>query len=450
MDFTLNNNISQRQQNTLTPKMVEQLKILQMSNLELENYLEQELIDNPILEVDNLEEVSEDELSQWANIYENRHTKQNNYSELKDFTEYTSTSVSLREFLVSQVKENDFPDRFRKVILYLIENIDEKGYLITTVGEVAADLKTSEKLMIKALRFIQELEPAGVGARNLKECIYLQLKRKNQINDDITNIIKNYLSLLARRSYNEISAKTGLSKDKIIKIHSIIKTTDPKPGQRFSNEAKSEYIKPELLVQQSKQGYIVMFSYDWNIDIKLNSSYKKMLETSTSSKEVNKYIKTKMQKAIDTIRAVEQRKDTIIKVATYIINYQGDFFREGYKKIKPLTMKMVADNVGLHESTISRTVNGKYIQTPKGIFELKYFFSNKIESRESNNSSIYIKKSFEKIINSEDKSKPLSDEQIRKLLETEGIKVARRTIAKYREKLKILPTNLRRNDDHKS
>ncbi len=449
MDFTLNDSISQRQQNTLTPKMVEELKILQMSNLELENYLEQQLIENPLLDLDNSEAENDEEINEReasSSLYEDRHPRQENISFVKDFTEYTSTPVSLREFLVSQVKEIDFPERFRKVVSYLIENIDEDGYLITTVGESAEDLKMPKKLIIKALGYIQELEPAGVGARNLKECIFLQLRRTNKINDQITNIIKNHLSLLGQRRYNEISTKTGLSKEQIIKIHSIIKTTDPKPGQRFSNEVKPEYIKPELLVQQGKQGYTVMFNYDWNIELKLNNSYYKMLKSSNESKEVNKYIKSKLQKAIETIRAVEQRKDTIIKVATFIINYQGDFFKNGYKEMKPLTMKMVAEKVGLHESTISRTVNGKYIQTSKGIFELKYFFSSQINSDDSNNSSIFIKKSIEKIINEEDKSQPLSDEQIRKLLEADGIKVARRTIAKYREELKILPANIRKHE----
>lgn len=445
MDFTLNNSISQRQQNTLTPKMVEQLKILQMSNLELENYLEQQLIDNPLLDLDRIEDIGEEELiqSDTSNIeFESRYSNQAK-SVIKDFTEYTSRPVSLKEFLLTQIKEIDIPEGYKNVVIYLIENIDEDGYLVTTVEEAAADLKRPEKQITKGLRFIQDLEPAGVGARNLNECIFLQLRRKNQINNELNNIVENYLQLLAQRKYAEISSETGLKKDKIIEIHSIIKATDPKPGQRFSNH-NAEYIKPELTVQQVKQAFIVLHNYDWNIDLKLNNSYAKLLSSNNESKDVNKYIKSQMKKAIDTIRAVELRKDTILKIATFIINYQENFLKNGFKHMRPLTMKMVAENVGLHESTVSRTVNDKYIQTPKGIFELKYFFSSQIESNQSNNSSLYIKKSIEKIIDSEDKLKPLSDEQLRKMLETNGINVARRTITKYREDLKILPAHVRK------
>lgn len=448
MDFTLSNNISQRQQNILTPKMVEELKILQMSNLELQDYLEEQILDNPLLELDNDEANLEDEFSYWDSsnsFYGKEYVYQGNNCETKDFTEYTSTPISLRDYLVSQINEISLPEKFRKVVMYLIENISEDGYLITNIEETAADMKMPRELIFKALRSIQKLEPAGVGARNLKECIWLQLYRKNQISQEITDIIKNHLSLLAQRKYSEIFSKTELNKDKIIEIHNLIKATDPKPGQKFAKH-NSEFITPELVMKQINGKYDIFFNYDWNIELKLNNLYWKLLKSSNETKEINKYIKAKLQKAINTIRAVEQRKDTIIKVAAFILNYQIYFFKNGYKGMKPLTMKMVAESVGLHESTISRTVNGKYIQTPKGIFELKYFFSGQVEFDQNNSSSLYIKRSIEKTIRNEDKSKPFSDEQIRQVLELNGIKVARRTIAKYREELRILPANIRKHE----
>jgi len=437
----------QKQLNTITPKMVEELKILQMSNIELENYIEIQLTENPLLDLENNEDSEMAETNQCNTDFYNEYEYyiKETFSEKKDFTEYSSAPVTLKQFLLSQIREIIIPDRNKNTIIYLIENINDDGYLNTTVSEIARDLKVSEKVVRQSLKIVQELEPAGLGARNLKECIWLQLLRKGQVDDNITNVIKNHLKPLAKRKYNEISAETGLTRDKIIEIHSIIKQTYPKPGQGHSNEKMPEYIKPELIVQQVNTDFIVFFNYEWNIDLKVNNYYKKILGAKDSSKEVNKYINTKLSKAMEIVQAVKQRKKTILDVATFIINYQADYFYEGYMKLKSLTMKIVADNVGLHESTISRTVNGKYIQTPKGIFELKYFFSSQIET--VNNfvvSTNAVKKVVKEIIQNEDKSKPFSDEEIKCILEKKGFKIARRTVAKYRQELKILTASLRR------
>lgn len=437
----------QKQLNTITPKMVEELKILQMSNIELENYIEIQLTENPLLDLENNEDSEMAETNQCNTDFYNEYEYyiKETFSEKKDFTEYSSAPVTLKQFLLSQIREIIIPDRNKNTIIYLIENINDDGYLNTTVSEIARDLKVSEKVVRQSLKIVQELEPAGLGARNLKECIWLQLLRKGQVDDNITNVIKNHLKPLAERKYNEISAETGLTRDKIIEIHSIIKQTYPKPGQGHSNEKMPEYIKPELIVQQVNTDFIVFFNYEWNIDLKVNNYYKKILGAKDSSKEVNKYINTKLSKAMEIVQAVKQRKKTILDVATFIINYQADYFYEGYMKLKSLTMKIVADNVGLHESTISRTVNGKYIQTPKGIFELKYFFSSQIET--VNNfvvSTNAVKKVVKEIIQNEDKSKPFSDEEIKCILEKKGFKIARRTVAKYRQELKILTASLRR------
>jgi len=447
MDFSLNNSMVQKQLNTITPKMVEELKILQMSNIELENYIEIQLTENPLLDLENNEDSEMAETNQCNTDFYNEYEYyiKETFSEKKDFTEYSSAPVTLKQFLLSQIREIIIPDRNKNTIIYLIENINDDGYLNTTVSEIARDLKVSEKVVRQSLKIVQELEPAGLGARNLKECIWLQLLRKGQVDDNITNVIKNHLKPLAKRKYNEISAETGLTRDKIIEIHSIIKQTYPKPGQGHSNEKMPEYIKPELIVQQVNTDFIVFFNYEWNIDLKVNNYYKKILGAKDSSKEVNKYINTKLSKAMEIVQAVKQRKKTILDVATFIINYQADYFYEGYMKLKSLTMKIVADNVGLHESTISRTVNGKYIQTPKGIFELKYFFSSQIET--VNNfvvSTNAVKKVVKEIIQNEDKSKPFSDEEIKCILEKKGFKIARRTVAKYRQELKILTASLRR------
>jgi RNA polymerase sigma-54 factor len=441
MSTFLGYDLTQNQQIGLTPKMIEELKVLQMSNTDLLQYINEQLIENPLLE---MEDADSGILDSIEDIGENDYDEIDKNIEKREFTEYTSSPVTLREYLISQIGELKIPLSYRRTALYLIENVDEDGYISLDIKNIVLKLNFSVKIVKGALKIIQGLEPAGVGARNLNECILIQLNRKGILTESIKDIVVNYLQLLADRKYNEISQKTGLSTEQVAEAHGMIKKLNPKPGQVFKVNNGNQYISPELTIKELDGKYTVMFMNESFSNLGVCEHYKKYVNSNNSSKEVSKFVRAKLSKAIEVINAVEQRKRTILSVAGYIIEYQMEFLKKGHMYLKPLTMKMIADMVGLHESTVSRTVNEKYIETPRGTFELKFFFSSTIDSNSCTNiAANAVKRIIKEIVQNEDKKKPLSDEQIKKLLEEDGVRVARRTIAKYREELHILPSNLR-------
>lgn len=445
MNTELGNHISQSQQMTLTPKMVEELKVLQMTNVELLQYIEAQLNENPLLETEDdvpadyeLEETEVSEVDLDVSDYEGQVQK-------KDFTEYSSKALTLRQHLVLQVRELRIDYSIRKVIFYLIETINDEGYLDTSITDASHILSVTTDKIRKALKILQKLEPAGVGARNLKECILLQLRRRGQLNDTIKVVVMDFLEMLAEKKFKTISQKLGLSLEQVEDIQQKIKSTDPKPGLKYTENPPADYIQPELVAKLIDGKFIVLFNNDSDLNLKVSDYYKRLIKNEESSNETKKYIKSRISKAMEIINAIEQRKRTVLNVASSIIEYQEDFLRKGHMFLKPLTLKMVADKVGLHESTISRTVNKKYIDTPRGVFELKYFFSAQLDSQnERGISANGVKKIIYDMIKNEDKSNPLSDEQMKKSLIEQGISIARRTIAKYRGELGILPASQRK------
>lgn len=444
MDMVLSNQQTQNQQLTLSPKMLQELKVLQMSNLDLVQYIEEVLTDNPLLEMDEPDEMldmaikqSNDKSDEGFDIDESNTTT--------DFAQYTCMPESLRDHLVCQLGELSISNTGRKIALYIIDNIDADGYLRESLPVMAQVLNASKDNVVKALKLIQNMDPDGVGARNLKECLSIQLKKKGMFDQDILIVIKNYLEPLGAHKYKYISKNSGIPKSRINEIHDIIKQLDPKPGNKFSVSEYGEYINPELIVKEINDTYLIMYMEEKVYSLKINESLQKRLASGDAAPDEQRYIKDRLTKALQVINAIEMRKKTILKAADFIVKYQQDFFKKGYSCLKPLTMRTVAEGIDMHESTVSRTVNGKYIQTPRGVFELRFFFSSKVGEESGNNiAASSAKEAIKKIVSEEDKGKPLSDEQIRKVLEDKGIKVARRTVAKYREELSILPAKMRK------
>lgn len=447
MNTSIGNQLEQKQNIMLTPKMMEELKILQMPNAELAQYIEEALVDNPMLESERDDA--------WVGVFlKNRHDDRLSDEDLisedgleeRDFTEYTPAQISLKQFLISQLGEIKLNDQHKLIAQYLIENIADDGYLMGSLVETALKLKVPLTRAKEALMIIQSFEPSGVGARSLKECILLQLKRKKLLDDINKKIVINYLDLLAARKYREVAKILDTSKENIEKVHKLIKSLDPKPGYKFQCFHVGHII-PELEVKDVSGIYAVIFHDEYIPAVRINKYYKELLTKDNRNTEVYKYVKSILEKALDFIHAIEQRKKTILSIANYIVEYHNDFFRDGYASMKPLTLKTAADAVGVHESTVSRTVNNKYIQTPRGIFELKYFFSSQADSINiAGISSNGAKKLILNIIKNEDRSNPLSDEQIKKQLEMQGISIARRTVAKYRGELSILPASQRKQN----
>ena len=448
MNTFLGNEQLQNHNLTLTPKMIQELKILQMSNADLLQYIDEQLIENPILEaddeVDAVDGVLENNENENESEYEYDNDNIRTVPENMDFTKYTSKPITLRHYLVAQLGERRIPLAYRRLALYLIECIDDDGYITFNLNAISQQLNVPLKVIKAALKIVHDLEPDGVGARNLKECLLIQLHKKGVLDENIKRIITNHLELLAERKYKEVSQLTGLSKEMVIDIHNSIKKLNAKPGQAFNGGGENKYIIPELAVKEINRNFTVTFISGSISNVRICDTYKKMIFDEQSNKETNRFIREKLSKGRELINAIEQRERTILNVADCIMEYQTEFLKHGYKYLKPMTMKMVADMVGLHESTVSRTVNQKYIQTPWGTHELKFFFSSGLDAEDTADiSANAIKRFVKRIVQNEDKKNPLSDEMIKRLLADDGIHVARRTITKYRCELNIPSAKLR-------
>lgn len=449
MDIELNSQLAQVQKNVITQKLIEQLEILQMPGFELSQHIEEVMNTNPLLECytpeydADLERLSEKD----RNLHSERKdgTVWQEAQAGDEFLSFVGAEVTLTEYLKHQLLELKLHPKNRLVTQYLIECLDSDGYLKEDKDEVAKVLRVSAERVDRGIKILQALEPAGVGARDLKECLLLQLKRKKLLNGDIINIVTNHFDLLASKSFLKISRETGISKEEAEHIHSAIKSLNPKPGCNFLNRELEQYILPDLFLTEVNGKYLAEFNNESIPAVRISNYYVNLLNNPEASPAVRDYIKKHLSGAQALINVLEQRKKTILNIANYIIDLQQDFFRNGTDGLKPLNMQTIADSLGIHVSTVSRAVNGKYIETPKGVFELKYFFTSRIETEcENSASAASVKSIIKKVIQEEDKRKPLSDEQIKTKLESLGIKAARRTIAKYRDELSILPASMRK------
>ena len=327
---------------------------------------------------------------------------------------------------------------------YIIDSLDEDGYLSINEDEIKKELNINDNIFEKCLKIVQQLEPIGVGARSLSECLIIQLKNLGIENELLENLILEDLELIANKKYKDIVKKYNISMQKCVSLINIIKTLDPKPGRICSNE-KSVYVQPDVIVEKIENEFIVYSNESDNLKLRINNVYKEILKSSQSDKNTKDFIKDKLNSATILIKSIEDRKTTILEIAQEIVKYQQVFFEYGDNHIKPMKMKDIAEKLELHESTISRGVNGKYMLTPFGMYEFKYFFSNALETNnEVLTSSTSIKKIIQDKIKSENKKKPFSDDQIAKILNNKGINIARRTISKYREELGILSSSKRK------
>lgn len=445
MNNSLDTHIVLKQQLILSQKVMDELKILQMSDLELKQFIDTCLEANPILELeetyaDKFEELFEKEKVVAFDISD-KGPIADDESYNRDFTCYTKTPFTLKEHLRLQIGEIKLQNDIHALASYIIENIDTYGYLAVSANRIATELNVPNIKIDEALRVVHTLEPAGVGARDLKECILLQLARSSSMNPTVKIIVNDYLEQLGLRKYKEIAKLCGLNQEQVKRIHDLIKHTDPKPGLKY-HSSSGDLVLPELFLRLENGTYIVEFINDYDVHLTISDYYKKLYKE--SSGEVKEFLNSKFSEASRIIEGIRKRKMTILNIASFIVQHQTEFFEKGKLFIKPLTMKAVADALVLHESTISRTVNNKFIQTPSGMFELKYFFSAKLMSENTAISSEAIKSAVSQIVLEEDKTRPFTDEGIRRVLLTKGFVVKRRTIAKYRKELSILSSNLRK------
>ena len=475
----------------LTPSLQQAIKLLPMSTLELADMLQQEITENPLLEEevereraenadsnDSSEESSSSESSNETQNAERSKTEAESETKSDDslneidyesfFSDYLdegyrprtsyevpdlppientlSTTNSLADHLDWQLRMAPADEKLREIGEAIIGNIDEQGYLQASIEELCAMGQYEQTDVESALAVVQAFDPTGVGARDLKECLLIQLRRLELGGTPIEAMVTEHLDLLQNHRFNEIAKAMRLPLEEVIHHCEIIRRLDPQPGSKFTNE-RSHYVTPDVYVVKVDGKYEIVLNEDRLPQLRISSVYRRMLENKSEENQATReYVKEKLRSALWLIKSVDQRQKTIYKVANSIVRQQQDFLDNGVEHLKPMVLRDVAIDIGMHESTVSRVVSNKYMHTPQGVFEMKYFFHSGIASLGGDHvSSVTIKQRIKKIVEEENPKKPLSDSKIVKILENEGLVLARRTIAKYREELRIPPSNQRKN-----
>ncbi len=365
--------------------------------------------------------------------------------EKPSFETFLSAPVTLADHLRSQLSVCVISDNIRDAAESIIGNLTEDGYLECSLDEIAAMGQHQPQEVDEALHVVQSLDPAGVGARNLRECLLLQIESMNGRGGVAWQIVSNQLRLLETRQYKEIAKALGRPMEHIEIAVGMIQHLNPRPGLRYSG-AGARVVEPDVYFIKDGDDYIIQMNDEDVPQLRLNAQYRRMLDRDQgATKEVRDYVRERYTSAIQLMKNIEQRKQTILKVCQAIVRRQSEFLSHGLDQLKPMMIKEVAEEVGVHPSTVSRAVAGKYVHTPQGVFELRYFFSEAVQGPSGGGTPLLLlKRKVKKMIEDEDRSKPLTDEQITALLQAEGINVTRRTVAKYREDMKIPSTHQRR------
>jgi RNA polymerase sigma-54 factor len=365
--------------------------------------------------------------------------------EKPSFETFLSSPVTLADHLQSQLSVLVMSEAVRDAAISIIGNLDEYGRLTASLEEIAQSDGRTAAEMEDALRVVQSLDPAGIAARDLRECLLLQLESRNARGGVAWQIVDNHLKLLQSRQYRDLARLLGRPANHIQIAVDVIRRLDPWPGLRYSAPGARQ-VEPDVYISKDGDTYLIQLNEDDLPQLRLNAQYKRMLDRDQEpSKEVRNYVKERYASALQLMKNIEQRKHTIQRVCESIVRRQLDFLERGIDCLKPMMIKEVAEEIGVHPSTVSRAVAGKYAHTPQGVFELRYFFSEAVQgSAGSATPLLILKRRVKKMIEEEDHSKPLTDEQITARLRSEGIDVTRRTVAKYREDMRIPSTHQRR------
>jgi len=452
----------------MTQSLQQAIKLLQMSKLELNDTLQQELLENPILEdagevgelgdapeeksPENEEQTFEDKLDQidmeayyqeYLGDYNPRPEREvYDASDRPNFENLVTRLESLREHLERQLGLLPISDTGFEIGLEIIGNINDDGYLVCELEEIAEKGEWPMEAVKEIWEMIRDFDPAGVGARNLRECLEIQIAYSEWAGTDVETILLDHFDLLKQERYKELMNVMNLDRETLQEYRTAIRSFDPKPGRAFA-PMPPQYIQPDVYIVKVDDEYVVQLNDEGTPRLRVSSSYPRILKK--SDKEASNYIKDKFKSAMWLIKSLDQRNRTIYKVAESLVRHQRDFFEKGVEHMKPLVLREVADDIGMHESTVSRVVNNKYVHTPRGVFELKYFFRSGLSSAFGEDvSSLAVKEKIRKLCAEESPKKPYSDATIVKILGREGIQIARRTVAKYREELGIPSSSKRR------
>jgi RNA polymerase sigma-54 factor len=488
MALELRQSLKLSQQLVMTPQLQQAIKLLQLSRLELQQAIREELETNPVLEeahegVQEGEETPEERAASeeaattsenssppgeeprlrnetglidridWNYYFEDGAPSESRGDRERDeddgrpyYENLLTRKPTLAEYLEWQIHLSDADENIRRISSYLIGNIDENGYLKVSAEEAAETLSEPVEAVEGAIARIQALDPTGVGARDLRECLMIQAREKGEEFSLPLKILADSFDLFSRGDLAGIARRLRISKEAVREAYQKLVSLSPKPGREFSGD-DVHYITPDVYVVKVDNQWVITLNEDGQPRLRLSSYYRRLLSDGESlPKEDREFLKQKVNSALWFIKSIQQRQRTIYKVVESIMKLQSDFLDRGPKHLKPLTLRDVAEDISMHESTVSRVTSGKYVYTPHGIFELKYFFNSGLnrEGGEEDIASKSVKEKIREIISSEGGEKPLSDQELMRLLRNQGIRIARRTVTKYRAQLGMLPSSKRK------
>lgn len=458
--------LKQQQKLVMTPQLQQAIRMLQLSNLEMSQRIEEELIENPALDIEERaddNEYSEDELIgrmsepdgagpddfDEAYFYVERSLPRSAGGDQEDRKrEFLEGAVSreetLHEYLNRQIHLLNMVPEDLRIAEIIISCINDDGYLNTPIEEIARDSGIDPPRVESVLKIVQSLGPSGVGARSIQECLLIQLRDRGHY-PVAERIITDFLQEVKLRKHEEIARRLGVSLEELKENLNVIATLEPYPGRQFFTDT-IRYIVPDVIVTEGEDGFQVVPNNAYIPRLRVNSFFEELLRTGKGDKKLREFLADKVQRARGFINSVQQRESTLVRVTRAILERQIDFFRHGPLHLKPMTLRDIAAMVDLHESTVSRITSSKYVQTGWGVFRLKYFFSGSVPARgRADLSSTSIKEMIKEIVKQESGKNHLSDQKIADMLAERGIRIARRTVAKYRKELHILPSNLRRS-----
>ena len=474
--------IEQSQKLVMTPELIQAIKILQFTSQELELYVADQLLANPVLELDEHASAEggespespevdggtsiadavdmetdtaepEQEEFDWGEYIREREFDDISYRQFQGVRaeqdtspeQYVQSEVSLTEYLMTQVQFICLDTGCRRIARWIIEALDENGYLTLDPCDIPTIASVDPIHIEHALAAVQNLDPAGIGARDLKECLRLQLERKGLAEPVALRLVEDHLEDIAMNRMSVIAKALGLSSEEAQVYCDLIRSLEPKPGRQFGSSQEVRYVSADVTVEKVDGEYIVLLNEKSTPQLSISPYYRRVLAESEHDKQIEDFLNKSLNAAAWLIRSIEQRKQTISNVVAAIVEHQKEFFEQGARHLRPMTLAEIADEAGVHESTVSRAVNGKYVQTPRGLFELKYFFTGGVSDRTGAGiASGSVKELLKDMIASEDQASPLSDQVIAGRLKKEhGISLSRRTVAKYRDELEI-PASSRR------
>lgn len=443
----------------MSPYLQQMFEIMQLPILDLEQRINEEVETNPILEIEEEENTSVDDenFNQLDNVKYDEIIKV--FEDSSDMAQYSykqgdtkQTGLiegllvkpeSLQEHLLWQLRLEISKEEQFAIGERIISNINEKGYLTCSLEEITKGLNITQEEVKKVLQIIQTFEPYGVGTKDLQESLLVQVRYSLKKDLWAERILLHYFDLLSKHKYKTIANKLGISEKVLHQSIHFIQQLDPNPGYQYNSKI-TEYVVPDVIVNKTnKNELLVIINDEWIPQLRISRRYSSLIQNKNVEKKIKHYLKEKVKYAIMFIKSIEQRNTTLYRISHAIVKFQKHFFLGGNEHIVPLTLKDIADDIGVHESTVSRVTSSKYVQTPHGIYEMKYFFSKRIDTMdEMGISSKAVMELMRSIIEHEEKA--LSDEDISMMLKEQGIKISRRTISKYRKQLKILPSNLRK------